>query len=956
MLALPSIDASDRRRSARVAKAVIATASDNSSAPNLALFGFSPYLENLVMNAKETDRRTRSGGRAVRPSADRAPARGKRSAAKNKTKEVDPDGPDDEAKSELYRQLCILSYQLQADLDMVPVQSLEQLRARFASPPPADKVDDSHNTAPLPAHNTAHGLETSATRSDVLTPAAPGYNQPQMSGAVESIAYDTIVKTEPPESPQLAHAAASHARPPFSPESSPEVALMDTARATNGTAPSSISASYTQGPYPSYASHQPYSWDHKAESVEDEPMSPVPRPARSNIMSISALMSGPSPKARSPTPPRIPATPPVPSYMQAWTDEDEMASQILQACAAAIPKLDTTELDRLTKIAELAAFDLPAPWIEETGQDDSDEAERADRERHERFSKFAPGRLVPLDTLDTEELYAREEAEYLEEMQASGELYESIRYLSNFDDVVDEWRAGELSRLRLQLEMRKAEIERIWTCDRKLAWSSYIDARAGPLYREAAFEARHARWQAEMELDLLAVHRRKTRGYAKLTHNIWTPSIAGIEDPDSVALYKKFGRFLSGSRYAEIQDPLVRADLRKMQEAWREHKRRTRKSERAQEEEANDAERPTSEAALPGDGEADEQAMSIASAEASDWDEDYDSDSSYMSSDSGISSLPSFSSVCSSPRMPSVTDIDVVVSDADGLVSEAVSLLGADSDSDGDADESLWARQLRLANQIAASKEATDVSAAASGLQTPAEVGDGARSMVSSRAPSPAPSSKLDQDQIRDRKRKRKKPPPPGARLWKKGRVQRDPPYGEIDEVEPSSMQASKSQQADGRYGVSDRMQSSSKEASALGFDAAQARDFEPGSFHDMRIDDSRSNMLATPSYAGYGARAGYGAAREFDYDRERALHDPYAHPSYPVYQHGYPAFQEPPMPRYSEDAPMADARYAYPRVTPPLEMQHDARYAYPYPPPPRAAAYPPANPPPPHPPSQWRY
>lgn len=99
-LALPSIEQNDRRRSARVAQAVTTSASDLPSLPNLALFGFSPYLENLVMNAKETDRRTRSGGRGIRPPVDRAPNRVKRTAAKNKSRESDPDGPDDETKLE----------------------------------------------------------------------------------------------------------------------------------------------------------------------------------------------------------------------------------------------------------------------------------------------------------------------------------------------------------------------------------------------------------------------------------------------------------------------------------------------------------------------------------------------------------------------------------------------------------------------------------------------------------------------------------------------------------------------------------------------------------------------------------------------------------------------------------------------------------------------------------------
>lgn len=98
--ALPSIEQNDRRRSARVAKAVTTTASDSPSLPNLALFGFSPYLESLVFNAKDTDRRTRSGARGFRTPLDRGPTRVKRAAPKSKAKDADPDAPDDDAKSE----------------------------------------------------------------------------------------------------------------------------------------------------------------------------------------------------------------------------------------------------------------------------------------------------------------------------------------------------------------------------------------------------------------------------------------------------------------------------------------------------------------------------------------------------------------------------------------------------------------------------------------------------------------------------------------------------------------------------------------------------------------------------------------------------------------------------------------------------------------------------------------
>lgn len=87
---LLSIDANDRRRSARVAKATVTVPTDGAShTPNLSQFGFSPFLENLVMGAREHDRRTRSGVRATRPVA--APTKAKRPPPKTKSKEKDSD-------------------------------------------------------------------------------------------------------------------------------------------------------------------------------------------------------------------------------------------------------------------------------------------------------------------------------------------------------------------------------------------------------------------------------------------------------------------------------------------------------------------------------------------------------------------------------------------------------------------------------------------------------------------------------------------------------------------------------------------------------------------------------------------------------------------------------------------------------------------------------------------------
>ncbi len=786
--ALPSIESNDRRRSARVAKAVTTSASDSPNMPNLALFGFSPYLENLVMNAKETDRRTRSGGRGIRPPIDRAPTRAKRASAKSKgnNKEADPDGPDDDAKLELYRQLCIISYQLQADLDMVPAKSLEELRAQFATPPPHDEklpqpdsLNASRATTPLPPLPTFQQQDQQYQNQQ-----QQNQQQHQTSALASndpSYQHVPIVKTEPPQSPQLTHVEAQKTTQPYSPESSPEVALMQTVR-----------PSFNQQPYhiPSYA--QPndgwrqspetsYPWTVKVDEPEDEPMSPVYRPARGNIMSISALMDGPSPvKARSPTPELIRTPPrpetPIPSFMQEWTHDDEMASQFLQACAAAIPKLDTTELDRLTQIAQLAAFDLPLPSTPASPEVSTPPLDQSETERREAMQKYDPKRLNPLDTLDTRELYAREEADYLEEMRANEELYESVRYLSSFDEVVDDWRAGELSRLRLQLEMRKAEVGRIWECDRKMAWSNFINDRAGELYRKAAMEARHTQWQAEMELDLLAVHRRKTRGLAKLTQDIWLPEVvADLEGAESADLYKRYGKFLSAAKYGGLDDPLVRADLRKIRKALRSQKH----SEKDNTPESTvDVQEEVTEGAvgIAGDTVADIEAGDGAASEASSYEssseEEYESDSSYASS--GISSLPSFSSAYSSPRVQSIiVDADMAVSDIEGNASEVGSLRDADADGDSDveAEESLWARQIRLANQQAAAASTEPaLSTIVSDLQAPAEpvAANGIDSVapasaIISRVASPAPSAtgKGRNQQSSDKKRKRRKPPPP---------------------------------------------------------------------------------------------------------------------------------------------------------------------------------------------------
>lgn len=740
----------------------------------------------------------------------------------------------------LYRQLCIISYQLQAHLDMVPHKTLDELRAQFATPLPDEDEGENGNLHPAGAASAIPGTSVNASRA--TTPATNAnmhnsYDQPNTATAGTPMYAQhppVIVKAEPPQSPRFSHLEPQHSQlhtqyetqePPkqqYSPESSPEVALAQALRpppppsSHNHDAPHySANSSYNQygNGYQSRQSPEPYPWSAKVDEMQDEPMSPPFRQARGNIMSISALMDGPSrpSKVRTPSPELI-HTPPrpieqlPPPFMQEWTGEDEMASQFLSACAAAIPKLDTTELDRLTQIAQLAAFDLILPSAPSSPRNSTPSQDEQDEQaRIEAIAKYDPRCMNPLDTLDTATLYSTEEAEYLAEMESNEELYETIRYLSSFDEVVDEWRAGELMRLRLHLEMRKAEIDRIWTCDRKLAWSTFIDDRAGELYRKAMAEVSHKKWQAEMELDLLAVHRKKTKGLVKLTKDILVPDVPGLEDDEEVkSLYRRFGKFVAvGARYTDVEDPLVRADLRKMRDALREQKKRS-KAEKIRQAavEVNGEQMAASQAngEKTTDATADADAVEAADADgagsdASSYESDsegYDSDSSYASSSSGISSLPSFSSVYSSPRLPSIADAEapeilISTDDLEGLASEVASQLGAvdDNVSDEDADESLWARQIRLANQLAAE------SALPSGVQTPAAPA----STAPSRATTPAPSGPTAK-KPRGTKRK-KRPPPPGARLWKKGRVQRDPTEEGDEPVRPAPPQQ---QEHDGGY------------------------------------------------------------------------------------------------------------------------------------------------------------
>ncbi|KAJ1023173.1 hypothetical protein NDA16_003326 [Ustilago loliicola] len=913
------------------------------------------------MNANETDRRTRSGGRGIRPHVDRAPTRTKRGAAKSKNKESDPEGPDDEAKSELYRQLCIISYQLQAHLDMVPHQSLDELRARFATLPLDQDDGENGKLHPTGAASAVPGASFNASRATTPAPNANIHNSYDQHNAAHASTsmyaqQPVIVKAEPPQSPRFSHLEPQHSqshshvesqepsKPVYSPESSPEVALAQTLRpppsSYNHEAQHYSAPAYNQygNGYQFRKSPEPYPWSAKVDESQDEPMSPPFRPARSNIMSISALMDGPSRPSKPGTPsPELIRTPRSieqlpPPFMQEWTEEDEMASQFLSACAAAIPKLDTTELDRLTQIAQLAAFDLPLPSAPSSPRTSTPPRQEQDElARLEAIIKYDPRHLNPLDTLDTAVLYSYEEAEYLSEMESNEELYETIRYLSSFDEVVDEWRAGELMRLRLQLEMRKAEIDRIWTCDRKLAWSTFVDDRAGELYRKAMVEASHKRWRAEMELDLLAVHRRKTKGLEKLTKDIFVPDLVGFEEDEEVKeLYRRFGKFVAvGAKYTDVEDPLVRADLRKIRDALREHKRRSKQekeaeadgkettTERAADEEVVEA---IADADVPQAADA-EEAESDASSFESDS-EDYDSDSSYVSSSSGISSLPSFSSLCSSPRLGSIADAeapDILVStdDLEGLASEVASQLGVADEtvSDEDADESLWARQIRLANQLAAE------SALQSGVQTPAPA-----SAMLSRATTPAPTATAAAAAKKGRGTKRKKrPPPPGARLWKKGRVQRDPTEEGGEEMQ-SAPQEPKTQ---GYQNGAGRSKQESRQPTPKPELEEQSRSgiFEPHAY------GAEQQQFAAPSYS-YPMRNQYEQGIRYDQDPYYPAED--ARASYGG-QYAYPP--APPAGAYTRPEAMAYgnngdsvAHYGGRTPPPPPSQEYYRSYAQPYP------------------------
>lgn len=748
---------------------------------------------------------------------------------------------------------------------MVPHRSLDQLREQFETPPVSDKL------APTGTDIAMAGASVNGTRAH--TPAVDVRKQEQSSISGMSIASmhsEPIVKIEPPQTPPMSRSEAQHANRPYSPESSPEVALMDAVRPTYNNGHVQYPP-YAQNGYQHRHSPDPYSWPAKMDEPEDEPMSPVPRPSRGNIMSISALMSGPSPaKApRSPTPELIRTPPPpvqhLPPAMQHWTEEDELASQILSACAAAIPQLDTTELDRLTQIAQLAAFDLTMlPSAHPSPEASGRPLEQTESERREAFAKIDPHRLDPLLTLDTAQLYTQEEAEYIEEQEESEELYETLQYLSHFDEVVDEWRAGELARLRLQLEMRKAEVGRIWECDRKLAWSTFIDNRAGELYRKAAAEVSRKKWQAEMELDLLAVHRRKTKGLRKLTEDIWLPEEASAEERE---LYKRYGRFVSAAKHAGADEPLVRADLRTMRKALREQKHQEEASKHAKatgvqteniEEAAVDAE--------------DAEIVAVTSTYDSDSDSSYDSDFSSYSGSSGISSLPSFSSVYSTPVLGSiVASPNLAISDLEAPFSDAASLRNVDEDSDDeDADESLWSRQMRLA---AATQETA---------QTPAE--------LLSRVVTPAPAAA---EQGGSKKRKRKKPPPPGARLWKKGRVQRDP------EPEPEAAENGKVD----IQPIQGYPQEQHPLPSQYGYGMQQEPSYK-SHFDPYTRDYQHQHGYPPPAFMGYNASNGAGGDVEMGDGRYTPPPPEHMMPHhYPPYARsgpdGYPSHPPPPQPQW---------------------------------------------------------
>ncbi|EPQ31634.1 uncharacterized protein PFL1_00967 [Pseudozyma flocculosa PF-1] len=620
---LPRLDSADRRRSGRIAKASSSHAapSDPSSSSLSQLgarFGFSPFLEGLVLGTREPERRTRSGIRGARAAPGRSGATTKRGSKaksvqleKEASKDREDDGPSDDAKAELYLQLCILSHQLQAELEMVPFKTVEELRAEFLAPPSAPGPDE--DAAIASVDRTGKLPDESAA-----WPPTPPPQFATARGQGPSRSTATTAATSRNASPTKARTSVPVQSRVETPPSSPEMPLMASLaqhrrQAETVDRPDPL-------PWVSQAWQDANPGPHNA-GVED---SPVLRPSRPNIMSISALMSAPSPPRR-----RSTLTPARPAPWE-WTQEDDMATEILRGLGMdprgfSIPATNTDSSTAVTR----SGTQTPAePDVEVRPT-----------------SILDPHHMNVLSALDLDAIFAREEEEYAKEKEGCSELYAAMRYLAVYDEVVDRWRTSAVARLRKQMDMRKQEVARLLSAERDAAWMDFHDGQESLLIRDGAAKLAHARWQAESERNRISLRKPQSRAMAKVQRNLFVPGDSDAAKlPEGRRLYHQYGTFLQRGAHSSLQEPLLRADIDKIRKG------------------VAGPSRPLSGQAGPGgiageeqehdddDEDADEEGSRL------DVDADGDATSSSVGSESGISSLPSFTSVSSDDESSSESE------------------------------------------------------------------------------------------------------------------------------------------------------------------------------------------------------------------------------------------------------------------------------------------------------------
>ncbi|KAN0061401.1 hypothetical protein ACQY0O_006248 [Thecaphora frezii] len=684
--AIPRLESADRRRSGRIAKASASTApaSESSPMPNFGSFGFSPYLEGLILGNRKMERRTRSGVRSVRAVVGRngaaAGKKGGRGRGKDKDKEKDKgletskdnDGPQDDVKAEMYLQLCILSHQLshqlQTELGMVPFKTVEELRTEFLAPPAepsteGKSIDEEAPNAPpgLPDGWPPTPPQCAAEWKDPAIPAAkpsPKASRVPSPSAVPETARASMTRapTEtPPSSPELPlMASLARHRAALEPVE-PHIAAAAVAQA----APTVSAESQRPTPLPTGSTDGGNgSWQGGAADPVDT--SPIIRSSRPNIMSISALISSPTPQRRSPTPPSPPPTM-LPESLCEWTAEDELATEILRGMGLCLQPLPVD-------VAETAVEPVVSAPATPNGTQTPDEPEVP-----ESVDILDPHRMDILSRLDLAALFAREEEEYAKERATCNELYETMRYLAVYDDVVDRWRASELSRLRKQFYMRKEEVGRLLSAEREAAWYNFYNDRDSLLFQQEAAKVSHCRWQAESELNRISLCKPKSRAMTKVEAGLFIPRDSGAAQlPEGRKLYHQYGDFLQSAQFSGLQRPRERADLDRIRRGIARTDAATDMVAAITSDASNAAASSTDQAA-EHDGEAADEDCSEDGDEEDDDEEDEDDDDVFSSSTTEISSLPSFSSVYSESESettpgdetsgdPNAIDVDAVES------------------------------------------------------------------------------------------------------------------------------------------------------------------------------------------------------------------------------------------------------------------------------------------------------